>query len=169
MIQLQFVAEAALSSRIIGWYGGGGPRYLSHVDAVLPNGSLFGARSDRVGGQPAGCWARSPGYLPFSRWAVMSVPSSDAQERAFYDFLAKQRGKPYDGTAIWAFLLNRDWREDDSWICSELQTAALVGAGIFPVPYLAANKITPLALAFAVSVLPGVAISEFAAAEGRGA
>lgn len=76
------------------------------------------------------------------------------QSRAFYRFLRAQVGKPYDHSAIWGFASGRDWREDDSWICSELQAAALEHAGIVPNQlYLAANKITPVALAFGLSFL----------------
>jgi len=154
-ISLQFVAERALTSRAVGWFSAG---HLSHVDAILPDGMLFGARSDRVGDRPRGVWARPPGYLRFSRRALASLPASDEQYALWLAFLAAQTGKPYDWRAIWGFVLNRDWRREDSWICSELQARALEIAGIVPPLYLAANKITPVALALAVSAVPGAAI-----------
>lgn len=157
-IQLQFVCEADLSSQAIAWFSQG---HFSHVDAILPDGSLLGARDDSAGGQPPGVRIRPPGYAKFSRRVVMTVPSSPVATAVFYNFLIGQLGKAYDTQAIWAFVLNRDWREDDSWICSELQSAAGEKAGILPKLYLAANKITPVACALAYSAL-GVAIMEFA-------
>lgn len=142
-----------MSSQLIAAFSAG---HLSHVDCLLPSGLLLGARSDRVGGVPAGVRIRPQSYANFTRVEVMDVPSTAQQTRAFHRFLIKQIGKPYDHQAIFAFALNRDWREDDAWICSELQAAALEHAGVFRSPlYLAANKITPVALAFAASVIGG--------------
>jgi hypothetical protein len=154
MIRLQFVCEAALSSQAIAWFSAG---HFSHVDAVLPGGQLLGARDDSVGGQPPGVHVRPPNYVGWSRRVVMTVPASPAQSNAFYAFLHKQIGKAYDRAAIWACAFNRDWREPDSWICSELQSAAGEYAGILPRLYLAANKITPVACALAFSAVGGTA------------
>ena len=154
MIRLQFVCEAALSSQAIAWFSAG---HFSHVDAVLPDGRLLGARDDSVGGQPPGVRIRPPNYVRWSRRVVMTVPASPAQAMEFYAFLYSQLGRPYDRAAIWAFAFNRDWREHDSWICSELQSAAGEHAGILPRLYLAANKITPVACALAFSAVGGVA------------
>jgi hypothetical protein len=156
-LHLQFVAENAPSSRLIGWFSAG---HLSHVDAVLPDGRLFGARSDRAGGQPPGVWARPPGYLRFSRRVVASLPAREEAAGCWRQFLGAQLGKPYDWRAILGFLCNRDWRQDDSWICSELQARALEVAGLAPSLYLAANKITPVALALAVSAIPGATVRD---------
>ena len=51
---------------------------------------------------------------------------------------------------------NRDWRNPDSWICSELQTAAGEKSAILRPLYLAANKITPVASALVYSAAGGV-------------
>jgi hypothetical protein len=150
-IKLQFVCQAALSSRAIAWFSSG---HLSHVDVVLPNnGYLLGSRDDSVGDRPPGVQIRRPDYARFTRKVVMDVPCGAAQEAAFYEFLYNQVGKPYDTTAIWGFLVDRNWRERDSWICSELVAAAGEDARILPRLYLAANKITPVACALAYSVV----------------
>lgn len=47
-IKLQFVREKDLSSQVIAWFSAG---HVSHVDTVLDDGRLLGARSDRVGGE----------------------------------------------------------------------------------------------------------------------
>ncbi len=153
-ILLQFVCEKAISSQLIAWFSAG---HFSHVDAVLDDGSLLGARSDRVGGRPAGVQIRPPNYINFSLRVVMAIPVSDLQNTAFYAFLHSQVGKPYDSEAILAFLFNRNWRETDSWICSELQAAGLEHAAVTPRLYLAANKITPVSLALAASAVGGAA------------
>ena len=111
-IRLQFVC-GAISSQVIASFSAG---HFSHVDALLDDGTLLGARSDRVGGQPPGVQIRSPDYINFSRRVVMEIPATDAQNTTFHAFLHSQIGKPYDSEAIWAFLFNRDWRETDSWI-----------------------------------------------------
>jgi len=150
MIRLQFVREADIASDVIAWFSQGN---LSHVDAVLPGGALLGARSDRVGGAPSGVQIRTPGYAKFALVVPFTVPATPDQEETFLKFLLSQVGKPYDHQAIWGFAVGRNWREEDSWICSELQAAALEHAGVCPCLYLAANKITPVALALAVSAM----------------
>lgn len=44
-------------------------------------------------------------------------------------FLEKQIGKPYDWTALFGMVMQRNWQEDDSWFCSELVEAALAAGG----------------------------------------
>lgn len=149
-VKLRFVRGLDFSSRVIAWFSAG---HLSHVDAVLPDGTLLGARSDSIKGVPTGVQIRPPGYEPVALQIVMEIPATALQEVTFYRFLRSQLGRPYDRTAIWAFAFNRDWHEVDSWICSELQTAALEAAGILPKLFEEVNKITPVALANAVSAV----------------
>jgi hypothetical protein len=196
-IRLQFVAARDIGSSLIRWFSAGP---FSHVDAIvdeaalrllepgtggaMPAGAvclvrpgwLFGSRSDRVGGQPPGVQIRPPGYATFSRRVVATIPATEAQLAGFWRFQRAQLGKPYDSTAIWGFAAGRDWRETDSWYCSEDQARALEppetgswldpnkdGAGIFPEPlYLAANKVTPVALALAISATPAASFTELA-------
>ena len=151
-IKLQFVRQDDISSAAIAWFSQG---HFSHVDAVIPEQGLLGARNDSVGGKPPGVQIRPHDYAKFSTRVVMTVPATPAQASAFYGFLGSQLGKPYDTAAIWAFVANRDWRQEDSWICSELQSAAGEAAGITPKLYLAANKITPVGCALAYSAVGG--------------
>lgn len=152
MITLQFIGGAELSSRVIGWFSSG---HLSHVDVVMPDGSLLGARSDKVGGQPTGVRIRPPVYMADAERVVgfTLLGTTAVQEGVFYDFLYKQLGKEYDYEAILGFMFGRNWRETDSWICSELVAAALEKAQIVLPLYLAANKITPVSLALALSMV----------------
>ena len=155
MITLQFVCTTSLQSQAIAWFSAG---HVSHVDAVV-DGQLLGARDNAVGGKPPGVWIRPPDYEAFSNRVVMHVPCSQEQHDAFYTFLRAQIGKPYDQLAILAFAFNRDWRKPDSWICSELQSAAGEAAGILKPLYLAAHKITPVACALAYSAVGGTVAS----------
>jgi hypothetical protein len=130
---------------------------FSHVDAVLLNGDLLGARSDQLGSIPAGVQIRRPGYAEFSALRHVVVPTTPECEQAFYDFLQTQIGKPYDHSAILGFALDRDWRQSDSWFCSELIAAALEKAGYFSFCLAApANKITPADLLLALSATANV-------------
>lgn len=141
MILLQFSTVPALSSSLIRLFEHG---WCSHVDVVLPEGKLLGARSDVIGGAPAGVQIRRPAYENWSRTELVQLLATPKMEARFYGFLNAQIGKPYDKTAIVAFALNRNWREDDSWFCSELVAAALEACGWFPQPLAnVVNKITP--------------------------
>lgn len=155
MITLRFVQGSGWTSSAIAIFSAG---HLSHVDAKMPDGKLLGARSDNVGGGK-GVRERPNPYEQVASVTYATVPALPEQEATFYDFLTAQIGKPYDRTAIVAFAVDRDWREDDSWFCSELQAAALEAAGILTKSlYLTANKITPVMLATLVSELPGAQV-----------
>lgn len=153
MIRLRFSRQADILSDIIAWFSQG---TFSHVDAITSDNGLLGARSDC----DPGVRVRSWNYANFVLRIVADIPCTEKQYDDFWSFLDSQIGKPYDQEAILAFAVDRDWREDDSWICSELQAAALEYAGVFPKLYLAANKITPVALALAVSTIPGTKFTQ---------
>ena len=157
MIRLQFVLGWGFTSQAIAWFSAG---HFSHVDAILPDGSLLGARSDWTNGGkvPPGVRIRPAFYESWKERVVMKLISEPKQEHEFYAFLNKQLGKPYDKSSIVAFATGRagrDWREADSWFCSELQSAALETCGACPSLYTPLNKITPAALATVVSALGG--------------
>jgi uncharacterized protein YycO len=155
LIRLQFVGENDIASRIIGAFSAG---HLSHVDAIWGTGGLLGARSDNPDGAGKGVQIRRPEYEKFARRVIATIPCTPDQEAAWTSFLTQQIGKPYDWRAIWAFAFNRNWQEEDSYICSELQAAALMKAQIVPPLYLAANKVVPVSLVLAVSALPNVTL-----------
>jgi hypothetical protein len=150
-LDLSHVANSALSSRTIEWFGGGG---FSHVDIVvpdwycdahdLPRGSLLGARSDRIGGQPAGVYIRPPGYESWPKRLVLRVPCGQNQALHAFEWAAKQIKSPYDTPGLLSsFVLGRDWREEGAWWCSELAVRMLEVGHIIqelPLPYW---KITP--------------------------
>lgn len=150
-VELSFVANAGLTSRAIEFFGAGG---FSHVDNIVPLG-LLGARSDRVGGKGPGVQIRPDPYEKWPRRVIMSLECTLEQRSAWIDFLESQIGKPYDKLAIVGFMIGRNWREEDAWFCSELSAKALEASGIFPHLELTPNKITPGALALAVSAAGG--------------
>jgi hypothetical protein len=120
-ITLQFVTSRDPESWAIRTFQRG---WCSHVDSVMDDGCLLGARSDR------GVQISPPNYEKFARVerAVISVPYY--KEKAYYDFLKAQLGKPYDKLAIAAFAFNRNWRETDAWFCDELVAAGLEHAEV---------------------------------------
>lgn len=146
---LQFSAMSDIGSRAIQLFERGWP---SHVDIVLGDGRLLGARSDSVGGMPPGVQVRPANYETFEKVERVVLRATAEQETRFLNFLQAQIGKPYDSTAILAFPLRRDWREPDSWFCSELAAAALEACGWFPSELSSpSNEITPRDLLLMVS------------------
>lgn len=145
MIRYQLVTGYGPTSAAVAWFSGG---TFSHVDAVLPDGRLLGARMS------GGVQIRPPNYERWSKRVVFSLLKGNEAE--WLSFLYGQVGKPYDHTAIWGFAAGRDWREPDSWFCSELAAAALEMAGGCPVLYTPTNKITPSGLATVLSALGAV-------------
>lgn len=150
VVRLQFVLGSGLSSRAISYFGAGG---YSHVDVVLRDGTLLGARSDEILGIVPGVRIRPQGYEDWKKRTVMTLAVTEQQEKDFLDFVVLQIGKPYDSTAIWGFAAGRDWREKDSWFCSELAGAATESAGIVPTLIAPTCKITPGALATVYSAI----------------
>lgn len=151
MIKLRFVTcDDPVSAGIrIGEYG----FWASHVEAVMPDGTLLGAHYD------GGVQARPRGYdaAVMQRELIVSLPCAAAAEQRFLDFLRAQLGKPYDLRAIVSLVAERDWRTRDAWFCSELQAAALEASGWMEMLAADAAKITPRDLLLIVSSQVAVA------------
>jgi len=131
-VQLQFVLGRQLSSRLIAWWGQGYSGW-SHVDAVLPDGRLMGARSDRVGGQPAGFYPRPPWYEGREGWLRvrrLALPVSANVEGVWVDSLMRKNGAAYDQTDILGLIIGRPLMEQGHWICSAAQLDTLREIGI---------------------------------------
>lgn len=114
--------------------------WASHAEALMPDGTLLGAHAE------GGVLARPHDYDKgqFTKEQYVNLNISDDLANKFYNFLKLQLGKPYDLTAIAAFIVGRNWREQDSWFCSELQAAALENCGYFSNPLATeVNHITP--------------------------
>ena len=152
-VTLQFCSFGSLMGRVIEWFTQGD---VGHVDVVLPDGTLLGAQDEAgLGGKPSGVQIRPPNYGGMTHIVRVEIPCNDAA--AGLAFARAQIGKPYDVTAIEAFVADRDWRNPAAWFCSELAAATLEQAGAFPHPLASpANRITPAALLLVCSALAPV-------------
>jgi hypothetical protein len=122
--------------------------WASHVEALMPDGTLLGAHVD------GGVLARVHDYDKgkFTRQQYVQIPTEPCVAGAFHAFLREQLGKPYDIAAILAFPLGRDWQRPDAWFCSELQAAALAACGWFSSALATEfNHITPRDLLLIIS------------------
>lgn len=156
MIQLQFAYSNNIASALIKYFGHGAG--WSHVDAVLANGGLLGARHDVFGTIPAGVQIRPSNYKKFDRTQRIYLPTPVGETKQFYDFLNLQLGKPYDTRAIIAFAYGSDWRAPSAWFCSELIARALEVCGWFPFKRASpVNKIDPDDLYLAISAREAIA------------
>lgn len=153
-IKLQFVCGSDISSRLIAWYGQAYAGY-SHVDAILGDGSLLGARADHPGGTASGVQARPATYERWARRDVVELPSSPAQAFSWECWLRSQVGKPYDMGSIWGFVLGRPEHEEGRWICSALQTAALEHVNLMPKLPVHSSQVTPDSLRLLAYALGG--------------
>ena len=142
------LVSAAISGAELGFW-------CAHVEADV-GGFYLGAHAD--GGVQARPIGYDRAYAPLELF--VDVPATPAQEAAFEAFLRAQIGKPYDMALIFDLaaglitMRERDWRRPESWICSELQAAALEAAGIFPFGLPdTADHVTPQSLLFAVSAI----------------
>lgn len=158
--EFQLVRSAGLGSRAIGYFSGS---YYSHVDIVWPDGRLYGARSDthEVAGvlYPAGVQFRPQGYERWSKVTRLAVPCTPAQKQRGLDWALKQERDPYDWFAIVAFAIDRDWRTEGAWFCSELATRYLEVAQDFEL-LITPNKIPPGTFGCIASARPGARITE---------
>lgn len=106
MITCLYSANKTLGSRIIQATTRCG---YSHVDAVFPDGRLFGAT-----------WKYGVDYQPErSDYTRRLMVEYDVDATAL-DVMFAERGKPFDGQGAVGIGFNRNWQEDDAWFCSEL-------------------------------------------------
>lgn len=63
------------------------------------------------------------------------------ERQGLYAFVFSQAGKPYDKDWIWGYPFDRNWQDDDAWVCSELYAMGLVQVGVFK--HIAQHRITP--------------------------
>lgn len=141
MITLQFVSERwSLGAWLI---RNGTWSDVSHVDLVLPNGDLLGARTDHN----PGVQIRPKGYADFSRIVQVDYDFDPRRTALYIDWCKSQVGKPYDRGDIANFVIHRrrDWRNDASWICSELQARAseITERSFLDFSYIGCFKIAP--------------------------
>lgn len=150
-IKFSLVRGRGWTSQLISWFGGGG---YSHIDTITPQGMYRGARSDSIGGQPPGFWDRPAHYEKWARQTIFTLPVTPTQFDAYWRFSDAQLGKPYDSRGlVESFIFGRDWRQDDSWFCSEIVAAALENAGILQRLPVGVTKVNPGDCAFILTSL----------------
>jgi len=86
-----------------------------------------------------------------SRVLLLSAPGADAA----LAWALTQQGKKYDYSAIFGIALDRNWREEDSWYCSELVAASFekIGQPLFN-PAFQLWRVVPRDLLLAMGLLP---------------
>lgn len=141
-LRWQFVLGQGVSSALISWWGQGYGGW-SHVDLLLPDGTCLGARSDVVGGKPAGVQVRPPAYETWKRRTVLTLPCSVEQEAAGIAFAMSQVGCPYDKADIWGFVLGREQHTAGTWICSALQLGVARAAPVIPPLHITPQQCPP--------------------------
>lgn len=147
-LRLQFSCEGGAFSTLIGWFS---HSQFAHVDLALDDGSLIGARLK------GGVQRRPAGYANFARTKAIEIAVENDAAAAAFEFLNGQIGKPYDWTAIAGFAAGRDWRDADSWFCSELAGRVCEIANVFRTPLcVPTNKLTPGDLLLALSAIGAV-------------
>jgi len=117
-IKLRFSYSGTLFAKLICWRDWSD---YSHVDFMLPDGRLLGAKGDGVKIRTAGNVVR---YLE------LVVDVTPEQHKKIMDFALSQLGKPYDKAGILGFVFNRDWQDDSAWFCYELVAASFNHAGV---------------------------------------
>jgi hypothetical protein len=147
-VKWQFVLAEDWASRAIAWWGQGYGGW-SHVDAVMPDGWLLGARDDVIAPRDMkpirpGVRLRPPHYEKWRRRVVVTLAVSPDEDERWGKFLLKQIGLKYDSGAIVDFFLGRrETKCAGHWICSGVQMAGLRESGkAFP-SHIPDNQITP--------------------------
>lgn len=152
-ITMQFAGSTSLTSRLIQWFGHG---QFAHVDTVMPDGTLLGARNDVMAGFPAGVQIRSADYQKGYALKRVVIPCTEQQQTDYYSFVMSQVGKPYDSIAIAAFASGANWTTTGSWFCSMLNTSALQQCGWLKTLSEPPTKIDPDSLLLVLSAFVDV-------------
>lgn len=139
MITLQFSAQHLPGSWLIRRFTWSP---FSHVDLVLPDGRLLGARGS------GGVAIRDQDEFSAVAQFQVDAPAS------VLDIAASQVGKPYDWEALAGFVSRRDWQDNDSWFCSELVAWAFAQAGSPLLRTTNLNRITPRDLLLSPLLMP---------------
>ena len=145
MITLQFTGTDTWASDTVGWYT---RSVFTHVDVVLDDGRLLGARIN------GGVQIRPRDYQKILFVQRYRTTLSVAGEHDFHLALLEQIGKPYDWTAVLGLVMNRNWRQTDRWFCSELVAWAFEKAGTPLLRVDNNDKVTPRDLTTSLLLFP---------------
>lgn len=149
-MQIRFVRGTGWDSRVIEW---GSRSWTSHVELI--SGDLtFGAQL--IGGVKSRS-VSDPCYAKVRRTETWEHYLSYDQNQILNRVMAATEFLPYDWRAIVSFAMGeRDWREKDSWFCSEWVAMLLEQLGLVKFPAkLPFDRITPRDIYLLFTGLPG--------------
>jgi hypothetical protein len=132
-ITLQFSTSKGLASRLIRFYSWS---EFSHVDLVLPDGKLLGARLD------GGVQIRPPDYEQFTKVKRLVAAVTPRQGTRIYQLALDQIGKPYQMKSIFGFAFRKDAVSTGTWFCSELVAWLFAKVG-HPLVFKPVNRVSP--------------------------
>ena len=133
MIALKFSTGTGFGSGIIRWFTWS--KY-SHVDLILPNGTLLGA----LQGKGVGIREDSRGGDKFTVNC-----SEEVAQRVLLNSISFI-GKEYDWWGAFAFGPRRDWQDSKKWFCSELIVHLFAQAGLSLLNTRESHRISPAML-----------------------
>lgn len=167
MIRFQLVRGRSLSSHLIAWWGVGWNGW-SHVDCLLKDGFLIGARDDWLrmpsGKQvPPGIQIRDPGYQSWERRTVFTLQADALVTQAWEAYVRAQVGLQYDQKDILDLVVGKKPVDHKMRICSAFATDSLQASGVWPKLLSHESlQITPDTFAFGLTT-SGAAMQEMAA------
>lgn len=121
----------------------------SHFEFLIPGEGYLGAhlgecRTPEGLVIPSGVQIRPFDYDPGCTYQLADLECPDSIRDKILAAATSQIGKPYDLTALFGIVAHRDWKEPDSWFCTELGEWACETGGL---PLLndagEFNRITP--------------------------
>lgn len=125
-VRLLYTHSDRLASRLIAGFDSGG---VSHGGIEFPDHQPGWVLDTTFAHRGVCWWPRSAWESMHGRRLVDDISVSLPDESAAYAWACEQEGKPYDWTAIFGMALLRDWQDEDSWYCFELQIAAAIKGG----------------------------------------
>jgi hypothetical protein len=127
---------------------------VSHVEMVLPDGSIISALSDR-----GVCHVEGDYDTTSTMQIFVDFPLADLDFLRWIAYLRSRLGRPYDWDSIYGEALFLDWRRPGGMICSMLAALSLREAGVFPRPLSEpAHEISPRDLLLMLSAHPSAII-----------
>lgn len=109
-------SSGSIPSRFIRWFTRGA---YSHAALLFSDNTVIEALP---GGVRKLIWQDWLEDNQDSRYVILSVKTTDAQEELMRRFAEDQDGKPYDWMGDWHFLTRQGYAQqpNDKWFCSEL-------------------------------------------------
>lgn len=142
----QFVSGKGEISELIRWKT---DSEISHVNVVTPEGNLLGALME------GGVEIRKPDYDKFTLQILVTLPVTDEQYEAFWQYAYSKVGTKYDKKAILGITFGDNRNDPNKVFCSEYQAAGIIAANIFRIAK-DPSKIDPEVLRLMIMTQPGV-------------